>query len=315
MRRIHRPSLQGIAVSFTLIAGPCGNCPDNSNGTVSPDPSSETLLIVSGDHQTVGSSGTITLSARVENNGLAVPGVSISWTAESGSVSPTTSVTDANGIGTTVWTLPAGPGSYRVFALYRNEVTFHGSVAGCFNPFVISDDFSTDVAGRWTTTGPPATPIAGLAPNTFSTTYITGNGHPGGYWQFQHVSPDGIGMTVYHRYDVDYDPRLSGNAIDHINYSEDQISLPPHGLEDLRWGFFLEQGGVRYAPARSRFGNTAWATGLQSGLTAAQFAGADLGPTGGPIRFGFYRESLAGTPGPFTRNHAVDNFRVEICRQ
>ncbi len=317
MRRTHLSLPQGIALVLTLVSGPCTNCGAEDSSGPPPDTSGESLVIVSGDDQTVGPGGAITLAARASHaGGTPTPGASINWTAESGTVSPRYSVTDANGIGTTVWTLPSGLGSYRVFALYHNEVQFRGSVAGCLDPYVIGDDFSTDVAGRWTSSGPGAGPVVG-PPTIWSATYLAGSGNPGGYWRFQHVAHPPMGLTVYHRFDVDYDPALPGNEIDHINYTEDQIYLAPYSGSDVRWSLFLEQGGTRFAPSSGvrLFGNAAWAKGLQTNLTPAQFPGANLGPGGGKIRFGIMRETLVSAGGPDTTNHGIDNFRVEVCRK
>jgi adhesin/invasin len=71
------------------------------------------------------------LRVLVEEDGLPKPGVTISWSASAGGLKPAASVTDAQGIAATVWTLGASPGPMSATAALTgangSPVTFHAA--------------------------------------------------------------------------------------------------------------------------------------------------------------------------------------------
>ena len=100
------PLVLGLALA--LAAGSCG-------GDSSPNPA---LVIAkaptkSGDQQTglVGEALIDELRVQVTLDGQPDEGRTVSWSAAAGTVNPTSSETDANGIAVTTWTLGASPGS------------------------------------------------------------------------------------------------------------------------------------------------------------------------------------------------------------
>jgi len=72
----------------------------------------------SGDGQMAPAGSTLPMKIRLQalNGAEPVPGLAITWTPETGSVSPTTGATDQDGIAETTWTLGATPGAQRVMA-------------------------------------------------------------------------------------------------------------------------------------------------------------------------------------------------------
>jgi hypothetical protein len=104
----------GASVNFTAVAGPGA---------------AATLQKVSGDAQS-GSVGTVladSLTVRaVDSFGNSVAGAPVTWSAASGSVSPATSTTRANGIARTAYTLPgtAGPATVQASAPGVQTVSF-----------------------------------------------------------------------------------------------------------------------------------------------------------------------------------------------
>ncbi len=175
------------------------------------------------------------------------------------------------------------------------------------NPLVLSDDFS--VGNQWTTAFTRTDPaLLNTAANS------AGGGNTGGYRRMEHhMSVPGT-IFVYHSFSVPYDP--SRGAIDHVNYSEDQIEfLPPSPRAAVGWGFFFEQGGNRYTKSvgDEAYTHSSWQPGSIQNLTAADFPGADFSVLGKPITFGFFRATTGGSA--FIITHGIDNWRVEIfCR-
>jgi plastocyanin len=87
----------------------------------------------SGDAQTgaIGAALPAALRVAVTRGGVALGGAMVAWSASGGSVAPTKSITDANGIATTAWTLGATPGDQTAQAALAgatgSPVTFHAT--------------------------------------------------------------------------------------------------------------------------------------------------------------------------------------------
>ena len=182
----------------------------------------------------------------------------------------------------------------------------------CSNPVVIQDQFDSDAG--WTATAT----TSGGSP-TQSVTFQAAGGNPGGYRQMQHVFAGASAIAVYHSYGTTtYNPGTQG-AIDHINYTEDQIELnPPSPGAAVGTGFSMVQGGTRYniilRPPAGAFTNTTWETTSRVNLSAADFSGVNFSATGGPITFGYFRSNTNTGGGAATMTHGIDNWKVEICR-
>jgi hypothetical protein len=182
----------------------------------------------------------------------------------------------------------------------------------CTNAVVIQDDFSTDAG--WTTS---------LTANNGNVTQAVAvqaaGGTPGGYRRMQHIFTGASLMAVFHAYGaVTYNPATQG-AIDHINYSEDQIVIdPPFVGAAVGTGFTLTQGGIRYSivmnPPGGAFTNLAWQKSSRVDLKAADFPGINFSAAGGPITFGYFRSNSNDGGSAITVTHGIDNFRVEVCR-
>ena len=111
--------LARVFAALILFAG-CGG------GTDVPPPT--TVARIGGDQQQgfINTALSVPLSVRVTgSDGLALEGVTVSWTVTSGggSVSPATSVTDGNGVATTTWTLGPVPGQQTVTASLEDGAT------------------------------------------------------------------------------------------------------------------------------------------------------------------------------------------------
>lgn len=116
MLQHHRGRGGDLALGLTLLAalaacgggGDGGSGPGNSTVTV-------TKAAVSGDAQTgtVGQALANPIRVLVQKDGAADSGVTVTWAAAGtgGSVSPTTSITDAQGQAQTTWTLPQSAGT------------------------------------------------------------------------------------------------------------------------------------------------------------------------------------------------------------
>lgn len=121
-----------IAILALAALAACGDDDDVVN-VVTPTPTS--LSITTGTNNqtgTVGAALATPLSVKVvDQNGNAASGATVSWTAAAGNgtLSASSSTTDANGIATIVWTLPSTPGSYSVTASLANgqSVTFNAT--------------------------------------------------------------------------------------------------------------------------------------------------------------------------------------------
>ena len=129
-------------------------------------------------------------------------------------------------------------------------------------------------------------------------------------------TPDGSSITAYHLSDQEYDP--AEGAISHLNYSEDRIQFnPPFEGAAIGTSLFLVQDGTRYliAVADGVFRSETWERVRVEGLTEQSFVeGLDFSVNGAPIQFGFFRSNghNASETGIVT-NHAIDNWRFEIC--
>ena len=191
--------------------------------------------------------------------------------------------------------------------------TFALTGAACNNPVIIQDQFTADAG--WTTTAN----TSGATVPTQTVAYQAAGGNLAGYRKMEHIFTGLGAITVYHDYGATtYNPGVQG-AIDHINYTEDQIELaPPYVGAAIGTGFTLTQAGTRYNtslwPPGGTFTNTAWQTASLTGLTAASFAPGLNFATGGPITFGYIRSNSNTGGAATTLTHGIDNWKVEICR-
>lgn len=109
----------------------CGGSSDDGSGP------SQSIARSAGENQTGDINTELDDSIRVllTENGAALAGTTVTWSAQNGgSVTPTTSVTDANGLAATTWTLgsTAGPQTARatVSGASGSPLTFHASAIG-----------------------------------------------------------------------------------------------------------------------------------------------------------------------------------------
>lgn len=107
-------------VSFLILLSAAG--PLACTGDVTTPASSLTLVAL--DAQTershpVGTALPQALRVRAERNGIPQPGITIEWVTSSGTVTPTTSVTDAQGIASAHWVLGERAGTHRAVSSIR----------------------------------------------------------------------------------------------------------------------------------------------------------------------------------------------------
>lgn len=213
---------------------------------------------------------------------------------------------------------PSGSTCTLAFATSDGDVVFNVTAnftgtpaAACNNPIPIQDAFDSDAG--WT-----ALEVADNANSSSIVAFQAAGGNPGGYRQMQHVFTGAGTITVYHSYvAITYNPSTQG-AIDHFNYSEDEIELnPPFAGAAVGAGVSFTQGGipnlVLLRPPVGAFTNTVWETTTRMELDASDFPGLDLTASGGPITFGYYRANT-NNGGNLTVTHGIDNWKVEICR-
>jgi 5-hydroxyisourate hydrolase-like protein (transthyretin family) len=188
-----------LLLAITLsVAAACGS--DNGGpGSTGPGPTSTTPYSVSADSATLDRTAPIgsflTTSVLVELNGQPAVGVTVNWipTKNNGTVSVSTSQTDATGMATVVWrisdtaqvntlTATAGTGSVNVTAtgtpgaattLIAGSADSTGLVAGASTLITVhaADSFGNAVPGvpiNWSASGGLVTPLT-------STTGATGN--------------------------------------------------------------------------------------------------------------------------------------------
>lgn len=135
---------RGIALVGTLAAlGACGGGGDGGGGN---NPA-RTIAMAnpSGNAQadTIGAPLTNPIRVEVKEDGAVKQGVTVAWSVQSGGgqVAPTTSVTDANGLATTNWTLGDNVGAQTARAAVTgaggSPVTF-SATAGAGNPALIT---------------------------------------------------------------------------------------------------------------------------------------------------------------------------------
>lgn len=104
-------SLKGLCILAALsVAAACGS------DTTEPEPDADPVIAsASGNGQSAGVGEALAdpIVVRVTQEGAPLSGTSVSWsvTAGGGSVSPTTSTTDASGNASTAWTLGPDPGA------------------------------------------------------------------------------------------------------------------------------------------------------------------------------------------------------------
>jgi adhesin/invasin len=133
------------AIAITAVGSACGGSGGGLTGT--PQPAIQKAASASGDAQTalVGTALTSPLRVTVTLSGTPQQGTTVTWAAggSDGSVSPTSSVTDAGGIATTAWTLGQTAGAQRATASLAgatgSPVTFTASATpGAATQLVLS---------------------------------------------------------------------------------------------------------------------------------------------------------------------------------
>lgn len=119
----------GLVALFGLGMA-CGGSSDDGNGP------SLSIARNAGENQTGDIETALDDSIRVlvTENGAVKAGETVTWSAQGGSVSPNTSVTDANGLAATAWTLGSEPGPQTARATLAgaggSPLTFHASAIG-----------------------------------------------------------------------------------------------------------------------------------------------------------------------------------------
>ncbi len=311
VHRLCRPSLAGVAL---LLAAACSTdsgdrvkvTVDGSgtgSGTVqAPDPTVGIDCRID-----AGTAGTPECSSSFEDAG---GGGNFDLGATPDAGSAFTSWTGCNFTSGTICTLAfdAAQGGDVEFNV---TATFTATSAACNNPLIIQDQFALDAG--WS-----VTPVVNSGSPTQTAAFQATGGNPGGYRQMQHIFPGDGEIYVYHYYGTTrYNPSTQG-AIDHINYSENQIVLtPPFAGADIGAGFVMNQGSIPYlvvVPSTGPFSNTVWQTAQVPDVVAADFVGLNFSATGGEITFGYYRANTHIGGGALTLTHGMDNWRVEICR-
>jgi hypothetical protein len=158
---------------------------------------------------------------------------------------------------------------------------------------------------------------------TAASVQISTDGNPDAYRRITHTLPANSSIWIAYIYlQGVYDPKIGG-AIDHIDYSEDQIEFsPPFSGAAIGWAMFIVQDGRIFSATSSSdaFTNLSWKRAKLSGLTAADFSNAnipdggsihpDFSTSGAPIAFGFVRSNT--TSFSITTTHGIDNWSVAI---
>jgi hypothetical protein len=246
--------------------------------------------------------GSTPLTATVRDaQGHVLTGSTLTWQSLNTAVATLSASTGAT---VTLTGVTAGSATVRVVADAAVQVDVPVTVAGCANPLVISDDFSTDTPGAWTTSF--TRDNTGISN---AVTYKPSAGNPGGYREMAHNMIGTGSLYVYHLREVEFDPSVAGNTIHHINYHEDQISI----ASAIGWGFFIEQNGVRHLKSvgTAVFNSPTWQTNAILNMTQADFPNVNF--SAGKMKFGFYRANTS-TGGIYTTTHGIDNFNVQVCR-
>jgi hypothetical protein len=163
---------------------------------------------------------------------------------------------------------------------------------------------------------------------TAASVQISTDGNPDAYRRMTHVLPAPSHVLIAHTYlPRVYDPK-TGGAIDHIDYSEDQIEFsPPWNGAAIGWGVCIVQDGrifVTTSPSNV-FTNLSWKRAKLIGLTAADFSSTDpsdggsshpdFSASGAPMAFGFFRSNTNDTTiigGAETTTHGIDNWSFAI---
>jgi Bacterial Ig-like domain (group 1) len=181
--KVVRNARFSIAIMALAALAACGDGNDTVVNTVTLTPTALNV-VVSTNNQTgaVGTALATPLSVKVvDQNGNAFSGATVSWgvAANNGSLSATTSTTDANGLATIVWTLPNVAGSYAVTASIANgqAVTFiaTATAAGAKSLSIVSGNNQSVAHGTVTqafvvkAVDANGNPVAGV-PITWATT-------------------------------------------------------------------------------------------------------------------------------------------------
>jgi hypothetical protein len=305
--------------AVALTVGSC-ECDDSSTGS-SATPSSITAF--DGDDQTAPGGAELQpiIVEVLDESENPLPDVDVEWSANGGTVDPTTSTTDANGHAQTVWTLPTTPGSYTATASIANPVLSVDFTATATAPCIptgtttLQEDFA--VGNQWSAN---VFQIDGTASHTEGQQASGGN--PGGYRRMSHTvgPPAGTSGASYiwveHLYSGgSYDPSTSGEVCD-VVYSEDQIdfSLPTQ----VMWGLIIEQGGQRFlARPTPQFNFAVWTPQGPYTLRASDFSpapGPDFSASGGAMTFGYFRANSTSINPTSTNTieHGIDNWRFDI---
>jgi hypothetical protein len=155
------------AVCAIVFASAC-----NSDST-SPG-SSFNFTKTSGDSQTVLAGGKVTspLVVTLTSNGAPAPGVTVTWGTgtASGTVNPTTSTTDANGVASTTFTSPQKAGTDTVLATSSGHTVL----------FIVKTTADTSVGSLVSAGGNGAATLVGFGVTlTVRATDLYGNARPG----------------------------------------------------------------------------------------------------------------------------------------
>ena len=137
-----RVFLLAVAAAVPLLGQGCSS--SSSDNTTGPSPVIAMTTTSSGDGQTaqVGTALPSPLRVVVTLNGAPQVGTTVSWAAQGtgASVAPTTSLTDANGIATTTWTLGSAAGTQHATATLAgasgSPVTFSATASAAPVPLI-----------------------------------------------------------------------------------------------------------------------------------------------------------------------------------
>lgn len=118
-------------LSPILIVGGLAACADST----APGNIPASIEIVAGDGQEALAHETLPDSLRVrilDGDGNPLPGVRVNWTASSGAISPSSTETDAGGVGSTSWSFYSPSTGYSVLGNHRVTATVEGAGSTTF---------------------------------------------------------------------------------------------------------------------------------------------------------------------------------------
>lgn len=166
-------------------------------------------VLLTASPQTLGpSGGTSTVNARVENvSGAGVPGVAVTFTADAGSLSPTTATTNSDGVATTTLTT-------------SQRATITANIAGKTATVVVGLNPRTGI-----TLAGPTTPVAAGVPASFTVGVSATANIRNVTIDFGDGSSQGLGAlsgstTVQHTYNTSGSFTVTATASDASGFSE-----------------------------------------------------------------------------------------------